>query len=356
MSFGVAEILDWVGGEVANAKVLGEKLKKIRVDRPSSLSKAVATDIAYFFNKSYAHELAGAQPGILITGDPFAKELEKARLPLWETSAVVVCPDPYWAMALLSEKFEAPQALKECSIHPTAVVDSGMRLPARIRIGPYCVLEKNVRLGEDTVLYAHCYLGQGVTLGHNCVLFPNVVLYPNTQIGNRVRIHAGAVLGSDGFGYAPKIENGKVISHQKIYHLGRVVVGDDVEIGANACVDRGTIEDTIIEDLVKIDNDVHIGHNCKLEKGAVICGATALAGNVSVGEFAYIGGLTGIANNVHVGARAKVGGMSLLSKDVPEGGAAVGNPQRDYKNHFKVHAYLNRQVKDMANRQVKKHE
>ena len=158
----------------------------------------------------------------------------------------------------------------------------------------------------------------------------------------RVRIHAGSVIGADGFGYAPKREGSQVIGHVKIYHLGRVVIGDDVEIGANSCVDRSTFGETRIEKSAKLDNIVHIGHNALVEEGAVICGGTCLAGRASVGKFALVGGLTGIINDVHVGDGAQVAAMTLVSKDVLPGSTAVGNPQREYKQHFRAHAILNK--------------
>jgi UDP-3-O-[3-hydroxymyristoyl] glucosamine N-acyltransferase len=167
-------------------------------------------------------------------------------------------------------------------------------------------------------------------------------LYEATQLGNRVRIHSGSVLGSDGFGYAPKIDQGQVSGHQKIYHLGRVVLEDEVEVGANSCVDRGTFGETRIGKFSKLDNLVHIGHNAKLDEGVIVCGGTCLAGNASVGKYAYIGGLTGIGNHVHVGDRAKVGALSMVTKDVVSGSTVVGNPQRESKEHFRAHALLSR--------------
>jgi UDP-3-O-[3-hydroxymyristoyl] glucosamine N-acyltransferase len=154
------------------------------------------------------------------------------------------------------------------------------------------------------------------------------------------------VIGSDGFGYAPKKQGSQVTGHQKIYHLGRVVVGDDVEMGANCCVDRSTLGETRIEKNSKLDNLVHLGHNSYLGEGAVICGGTCLAGNARVGKYAYVGGLTGIGNHVHVGDGATVGALTMVTKDVQAGGTAVGNPQRDRREHFRAHALLSRLLEE----------
>jgi UDP-3-O-[3-hydroxymyristoyl] glucosamine N-acyltransferase len=263
-------------------------------------------------------------------------------------------------MALLSEKFAGalstvahpPGASRgDSRIHASAVIHASAKIAAGVQVGAHCVIEAEARIGAGSVLYPGCYVGPSCSLGEDCVLFPGVTLYEWTELGKRVRIHAGAVLGSDGFGYAPVkapgAEGGKpgVVGHQKIYHLGRVVVGDDVEIGANSCVDRSTFGETRIDRNSKLDNLVHLGHNARLEEGAIVCGGTCLAGNASVGKYAYVGGLTGVANQVHVGDGASVGALTLVTKDVPPGSTAVGNPQREYREHFKAHATLSRLVK-----------
>ncbi len=335
-----------------NESALGHASESIRVEKVSTLASSIKTDLAFFFNRAYENELITARPGVLITGDAFVKPLESSGIPLLKSSAVIACPDPYWAMAVLSEKFaptcssaahvpKGPLSSKT-NIHGSANVHPSSELGRGVQIGAQVVVEEHAKIGDGTIVYPGCYIGRGVVIGERSVLFPNVSIYEMTRIGKRFRIHAGSVIGSDGFGYAPiKSEQG-VMGHQKIYHLGGVVIGDDVEIGANSCVDRGTLGDTLIESEAKLDNLVHMGHNSKVARGAVICGGTCLAGSSSVGEFAYIGGLTGITNHVHVGKGASVGALALVTKDVPPGGTAVGNPQREYKDHFKAHALLSR--------------
>jgi UDP-3-O-[3-hydroxymyristoyl] glucosamine N-acyltransferase len=349
MSFSVSELVSWTGGRVANEAALGARLGSIRVERPAPLGASGPADIAFFFNREYEAELPGAKPGVLLTGVPFARPLEAAGLPLWSQSAVLVCEDPYLAMAVLSGKFaerassvaHLKRAVKT-SVHPSAVVHPTAELGEGVQVGPNCVIADRARIGAGTVLYPSCFVGPAAVIGEDCVLFPSVVVYEWTQIGSRVRIHANSTLGSDGFGYAPRKADGKVTGHQKIFHLGRVIVGDDAELGANCCVDRGTFGDTVIGRNAKLDNQVHVGHNATVEEGAILCGGTCLAGSSSVGKYAYVGGLTGIANKVHVGDGASVGACSLLTKDVPPGTAALGNPQREYREHFKAHAALNR--------------
>ena len=219
-------------------------------------------------------------------------------------------------------------------------------LGAGVTLGAHCVVEDRAQIGAGSILYPSCYIGKGASLGKNCVLFPGVTLYEWTQLGDRVRIHAGTVLGADGFGYAPRKEGGRVQGHQKIYHLGRVVVGNDVEMGAQCAVDRGTLGETRIESHVKLDNFVHLGHNSRLDEGAIICGGTCLAGNSSVGKYAYVGGLVGVTNHVHIGDRANVCALTLVSKDVQAGEVVGGNPQRSHAEHFRAHALLNKLLTD----------
>jgi UDP-3-O-[3-hydroxymyristoyl] glucosamine N-acyltransferase len=351
---------------VANGDALGVAAQSaICVERPAGLASSRERDLAYFFSKQYQSELPTARPGVLITGEAFVQPLAAAGLPLWRESAVVACPDPYLAMAVLSEKFasaglssvvharadvaaEMAESLGRPVVHPTAVVDPTAELGAGVQIGARVVVSEHARVGAGSYLYPGVFVVPRARLGERCVLFPNVTVYEDVQMGSDVRVHAGSVLGADGFGYAPRfaapVGGGKpeIVAHQKIYHLGRVVIGDSVEIGALSCVDRGTIEDTRIGRGAKIDNQVHIGHNAEVGEGAIICGAAALAGNASVGKWAYVGGMVGITNHVHVGDGAKIAAMSLLTKDVKPGETAAGNPQREYSEHFRAHAALSR--------------
>jgi UDP-3-O-[3-hydroxymyristoyl] glucosamine N-acyltransferase len=208
------------------------------------------------------------------------------------------------------------------------------------------VVDEGSKIGDGSVLYPGVVIGPRVTVGEDSVFFPGVVIYENCEIGNRVRIHGNSVIGADGFGYAPKKSAQGMEGHQKIYHLGRVVVGDDVEIGASSTVDRSTLGDTVIEKHAKIDNQVQIGHNAHVGEGAIICGGSALAGRARLGRYAVVGGLTGVTNAVTVGDGASVAALSLVTRDVAPGSTAVGNPQREYAEHFRAHAALNRLVSE----------
>jgi len=354
MALSLAQILEATGGSWVNRPEGHPGPGAIPIDAPKTLDSAGRSHVAFFFSKEFQHELAQADPGVLVTGNAFVEPLKKSGLRLWQTAAVVACADPYLAMGRVSELF-APTLTHDSHIpgrakgrgrrvHPTAVVDPSAQLGADVEVGPYAVIDAGAKLGDRVTLSAGCYVGPDVTVGDDCMLFPKVTVYERTVIGARARIHAGAVIGSDGFGFAPKIRDGKPEGHQKIYHLGRVVIGSDVEIGANACIDRGTLGDTILGDQVKLDNMVQIGHNTHLDTGACVCGSAALAGSSSLGKFVYVGGLTGISNKVHMADGSKVGAVSFVTKDVPPGVVMMGNPAREYSEHFRAHAALNKLV------------
>jgi UDP-3-O-[3-hydroxymyristoyl] glucosamine N-acyltransferase len=349
MALTVSELLKVTGGKLANDSELGGDVLARAVDKPAPLLGSVASNISFFFSKEYQMELLRAAPGVLVTGDLFVAPMKQAGLPLWKKTAVIACADPYLAMAKVSERFAEEWShgahLKRPTVgavHPSAVVSKDAQVDRTATIGAHCVIESGARISAGTVLYPGCYVGRGVAIGEDCVLFPHVSIYEDCQVGNRVRLHSGVVVGADGFGYAPRTEAGQVVEHLKIYHLGRVVIGDDVEVGANTCIDRGTLGETVIERMAKIDNLVQVAHNCHVGEGAILCGEVGMAGSSSVGKFAYVGGAAAISNKVKVGDRAQVGAMSGLTKDVPAGEVAIGYPQRSGREFYRVHALLNK--------------
>lgn len=354
--YSIAEILDCLREQHPTVvEGASADLSKVRIEGLSSLGASKPSHLAFFFSRAFEGELKQANPGALIIAPPFLKPLQKAGLPFWGHSVVISCADPYMAMAVLSEKFVSlstahlPKDVRRSAsdapqlIHPLAVISSTVSLGRGVRVGAHCVIEEGCEIGENVILYPGCYIGPHCKIGRDTVLFPRVTIYEGTLIGERVRLHSGIVLGADGFGYVPqRNDQGQVIGHQKIHHLGKVVVEDDVEIGANSTVDRGTFGETRIGQFSKIDNLVHLGHNTRLDTGAIICGGTCLAGHASVGKFAYVAGVCGISNHVHIGDGAKVGAQTLVSKDVAPGETAVGNPQRSYREHFRAHGLLNK--------------
>lgn len=351
--FSAREVLDWLaaGGELTAARVanpLGAArgLDSISVEGMAPLQGSSAHQLCFFFSKEYQSDLPSASPGILITGEQFVAPLEKSGLSIWSHSLILVCRDPYLAMARASALFAGEGKAKNAqgSIHPTAVVSPDARLGAGVRVGPHCVIESGVEIGAGSTLHAGVFLAKGVKIGEGCEFFPHVTVYSGTVMGSFVRIHASSVIGADGFGYAPRRVAGQVVGHEKIHHLGGVKIGSHVEIGANSCVDRGTLGDTVIEDYVKADNLVQIAHNAWAKEGSILCGCSGLAGGSILGRYAYLGGQACVVNKAVVGDGAMIGAASLITKDVPPGGQVAGSPQRPLREHLKVNAYLNRLI------------
>jgi UDP-3-O-[3-hydroxymyristoyl] glucosamine N-acyltransferase len=227
-------------------------------------------------------------------------------------------------------------------VHPTAAVGRGATWEAPVEIGAHAVLGTGVRLGKNVRIGAGCVLGDGVALGDDTQLYPGVTCYSGTALGKRVIVHAGAVLGSDGFGYVPGREGE---AHRKIPHVGRCLVGDDVEIGANTCIDRGSVDDTVIGAGTKIDNLVHIAHNVRVGARCLIMAEAGIAGSVQVEDEAIIAGQAGIGDHLTIGRGARVLVQSGIIADIEPGATVSGYPARPHREYLRAQAALYRLMK-----------
>jgi UDP-3-O-[3-hydroxymyristoyl] glucosamine N-acyltransferase len=211
----------------------------------------------------------------------------------------------------------------------------GVRLGKDVTVGPYAVVGDGASLGDNTVIDAHVVIGAGVSVGAHCHLFPGVTLYPGSTLANRVIAHAGVRIGGDGYGYV--FSDG---AHQKIPHVGRCLIHDDVEIGANTTIDRGSIDDTVIGAGTKIDNLVQIGHNCAIGKLCLIMSQVGLAGSTRIGDGVILGGQVGVRGHLEIGDGAKIGGQAGVFGDVPAGETWSGYPARPHRESLRASAAL----------------
>ena len=315
----VQEIADFVGG-----RVHGDGALEIRT--VGSLERATRGTLAYAEGRHLARVGSTAASCVLI---PDVEPPERT---------VIVVARPRVAFARAAQ-WLLPPRLPAPGVHETALVAADAALGADVSIGAWTIVEAGASVGPGTVILPGGYVGPGASVGGRCILYPRVVLYPGTTVGDRVILHAGVVVGSDGFGFVFDGER-----QIKVPQVGRARIGDDVEVGANACIDRGALDETIVADGVKIDNLCHLGHNVRVGDHAVISAQTGIAGSSTVGREAVIGGQVGIADHCRVDDHGVVGAQCGIPsrKRVPAGQPFWGTPARPLKDVKKQQGYLHR--------------
>jgi UDP-3-O-[3-hydroxymyristoyl] glucosamine N-acyltransferase len=247
---------------------------------------------------------------------------------------------PRLAFARAAALLRAPQAAAE--IHPTAVLAPGVQIGRGVSIGAHVVIDEGAALGDATVIGSGAVIGAGVHLGSECRIYPRVVIYPGVTLGNRVKVHAGAVLGADGFGYVRDRATGE---YTQFPQQGTLVIEDDVEIGANTTIDRGALDETRIGRGSKLDNLIHIGHNCSIGSDVVIAAQTGISGSSAVGDGAILGGQVGMGDHAMVGPGVILGGQAgILPKKKLLGPGIVfwGTPAKPVRQYLKELAMLAR--------------
>lgn len=312
--FTMAELAQCVGGELRGSA-------EIAVTGVNTLTDAQPGDITFITNRRYASEWSQSKAGAALVSRGLEEMVADQ-----DTSdrAIIIVKDAEQAMNRLLDLFATPERVPDLGVHPTAFVHADAVLGQQARIGPHVSVDAGSRIGNGVVLHAGVRVYANVTIGAGSILHANVVLRENTQIGRGVILHQNVSIGADGFGYRPD-PSGKA-GLLKIQHIGNVVIEDEVEIGANTCVDRGKFGSTIIGAGTKIDNLCQIGHNCRIGRCCVIAGQTGLAGSVTVGDGVQMGGRAGAADHLHIGKGAKIGANSVATRDIPDGAVWLGYP------------------------------
>lgn len=271
----------------------------------ASLEKAGPGQLGFLLSRKYLNQARASQAGALIIPEALDAELPQPCL-------AVTHPHATFARAL---SLLYPETAAPAGIHPTAVVAPNSRIASSAQIGPGCVVAAGVEIGERSVLAANCHIGANARIGADCHLHAGVVIQHGCSMGDRCLLHPGAVIGADGFGLA--WENDHWI---KVPQVGRVILGDDVEVGANTCIDRGALDDTLIGDGVKLDNLIQIGHNVRIGAHTAIAACAAIAGSASIGAYCQIGGCAMIAGHLDICDKVTVSGGTLIAKDIREPG------------------------------------
>ena len=289
----------------------------------ADITSAQTGQVKQLTNSRYAQHIKNSTATACFIADGFAVD----NIP--ENLALLVCADPEMSFIKATELLH-PARTYSPQIAAQAVLDNNVTLGDDVYIGPYAVVGENTRIGNGSALLAGAYLGKNVTVGENCRIYPYAVIYDDVVLGNNVIIHSGAIIGADGFGY--KFRNNR---HVKVPQVGNVVIDDNVEIGANTCIDRGALGSTVIGAGSKIDNLVQVGHNNKVGKNVIMCGLTGVSGSCNIEDYAILAGSSGIADHVTIGAGAVVMARSGVAGDVKPGAQVFGSPAKDKKTAYK---------------------
>lgn len=311
-----------IGGRIEgdeNATV--SSFSKIEEGKPGAIS--------FLSNPKYTHFIYDTQSSVVLVNEDV--ELDQ---PVKTT--LIRVANAYECVAKLLQFYESMKPKKN-GVDPLAFVSPTAKIGENCYIGAFAVVEDNAVVGDGCQIYPHTYVGQGVTIGNNCVLYPHVVVYYGCKVGERVILHAGCVIGADGFGFAPSA-NG----YDKIPQIGIVTIEDDVEIGANTCIDRSTMGSTYVRRGVKLDNLVQIAHNTDIGENTVMSAQVGVAGSTKVGKWCMFGGQAGVSGHIVIGDKVNVGAQCGVIGNLKSDQSLVGSPAMEPKQFFKSMAVLRR--------------
>jgi UDP-3-O-[3-hydroxymyristoyl] glucosamine N-acyltransferase len=303
MPLTTAEIAEQIGGEL-----VGDG--NITIAGIAPADSARSGDLTFAEKESFFSAAEQSDAAAILVSGPFASAKK----------TLIRVPNARLAMARLLPLMFPPETHPP-GVHPSAVVDSSAKIDPTAHIGPNCVIAPGARVGARSVLMAGNYVGRDCRVGDDVRLHPNVLLYPRSEIGHRVIIHGGTVIGSDGYGYVLDKD-----FHRKVLQLGNVIIHDDVEVGANAAIDRGALGATVVGQGTKIDNLVHVAHNVVIGRHCLIMGQVGFAGSTRLGDYCVVASQSGIAGHLKLGAQATVGAKSGVMRDVPDGETVLGIP------------------------------
>ena len=325
-------IADLVGGELR-----GEELTVVGSVAP--LGRAAPDQITFLGDGRYAPAFADSRAGVALVTP------ELADVPGHVPSRVIVARPQVALLELLPRFYPAEN--RSPAIDSTARIGRGAKIGADVSLDAYAVVGDGAVIGDGVWIGSHCVVGSGVTVGARSRLFPHVTVYSGSSLGERVTLHAGVRIGSDGFGYVHT--DGE---HRKIPHVGKCIIENDVEIGANTTIDRGSIDDTVVGAGTKIDNLVQIGHNVKVGKLCLIMAQVGVAGSATIGDGCVLAGQAGLGGHIAIGAGARIGGQSGVFGNVPPGETWSGYPARPHRESLRATGALFKlsgMIKDLEN-------
>ena len=328
MYYTLAEIAERFGG-----RVLGDA--QVRIGQIATLELAQPAQISFLTNSKYRAELTRTRAGAVIVAEADAQATDLPR---------IVTQNPYAYFARVSAMLNPAPEIKP-GVHPTAVVGEGALIDPTASVLATAVVGSGAVIGAYSVIGEGCFIGDNVLIGRHVRLYPRVVIYHDCMIGDHLIAHSGAVIGADGFGFA--MDEGRWI---KIPQIGRVVIGNNVEIGANTTIDRGALDDTVIEDGVKLDNQIQIAHNVRIGAHTVIAGCVGIAGSTTIGKYCQIGGSAGILGHLKIADGVVIASFTLIGKSIREAGSYAAIFPFGKTEEWRKNAVHLRHLDEMAKR------
>jgi UDP-3-O-[3-hydroxymyristoyl] glucosamine N-acyltransferase len=314
----IHEIAEWLGGEIVGVDIEG----KPEIDRVAKIEEAVPGTLTFLANPKYEKYLSMTNATAVLVSRKLDLKKTEGRASL----IYIRVDDPYIAFLHILKRLTPTLDPFTTGIHSTAVISSSAKLGKNASVGAYAVIGEHASVGSNTKIGEGCVIGMHVQIGTDCTLYPNVVVYHQCMLGNRIVLHSGAVIGSDGFGFAPQPDG----TYEKIPQLGIVVIEDDVEIGANTTIDRAVMGETHIHRGVKIDNLVQIAHNVVIGEDTVIAAQTGISGSTKIGKQCKIAGQVGIAGHIEIADRTIIMAQSGIPNNIKESGRSFfGTPANE---------------------------
>ena len=326
MEFTAKQIAQFIQGTV-------EGDENATVNTFAKIEEGVSGAISFLANPKYTHYIYDTKSSVVLVDETL--ELEK---PV-ENTTIIRVKNARDCVAKLLQMYSAALNPKKSGIDSLAFISPNAKIGENVYIGAFAYIADGAVVGDGTEIYPHSYIGDSVTLGKDCKIYPNVTIYHGCKLGNNVTIHAGSVIGADGFGFAPNAEG---TGYDKIPQIGIVTIEDDVEIGANTCIDRSTMGSTYIRKGVKLDNLVQIAHNDEIGENTVMSAQVGIAGSTKVGQWCMFGGQVGIAGHIEIGDKVFLGAQSGVPGKIKGGQTLIGTPPMEPRSYFKSQAIFRR--------------
>jgi UDP-3-O-[3-hydroxymyristoyl] glucosamine N-acyltransferase len=291
------------------------------------LDRARPEELSFVANPRYLTYVQGTRAGVLLVPRGLRERIPPG-------VATIAVEDAHVALYHVLPLLHPPEPA-EPGVHPTAVVAEDAELGDGVAVGPFAVVEKHAKVGPGSRIGAHAVVGRGAVVGSDCVIHPQATLYAGVVLGDRCVVHSGARVGKEGFGFI-WLDGG----HRRIPQVGGCILGNDVEVGCNTTIDRGSVGDTVIGDGTKIDNLVQLGHNDRIGRHVILISQVGISGSTTVGDGAVLAGQAGVGGHLTVGARATIGGQAGVIGDVPEGATYSGYPARPHREAMRSHGLI----------------